>query len=87
LGFDPNAPYGAAVEDKMDLSEPMKKYMVTNVCQRLGVADGSVPALFDELGRYNLTGLEGKITCPLLSIAGEGEGALITAWGTTSTRS
>jgi pimeloyl-ACP methyl ester carboxylesterase len=81
LGFDPNAPYGDAVEDKMDLSEPMKKYMVINVCQRLDVAEGSVPALFDELGRYNLTGLEGKITCPLLSMAGEAEGPLMVGLG------
>ena len=80
LGLDPNAPYGDNTWDKFDLSEPMKKYMSTNLCQRLG--EGSLPAFFDELGRYNLAGLEGKITCPLLSIAGEGEGAIHGRLGT-----
>jgi hypothetical protein len=81
LGLDPAAPYGDDVGDKIDLSEPMKKYMVTNVCQRLGVGGGSLPALFDDLGRYNLAGLEGEITCPLLSVAGEGEGPLAIGLG------
>jgi pimeloyl-ACP methyl ester carboxylesterase len=81
LGFDPNAPYADDTEDKMDLSEPMKKLAVTTLCQRLGVAGGSLPALFDELGRYNLAGLERKITCPLLSVAGEGEGPLAVGLG------
>ena len=81
FGFDPNAPYPDDIEDKIDLSEPMKKLMVTTLCQRLGVTAGSLPALFDEVGRYNLAGLEGKITCPLLSVAGEGEGPLMVGLG------
>jgi pimeloyl-ACP methyl ester carboxylesterase len=81
LGFDPNAPYADDTEDEMDLSEPMKRLAVTTLCQRLGVAGGSLPALFDELGRYNLAGLERKITCPLLSVAGEGEGPLAVGLG------
>jgi hypothetical protein len=81
LGLDPNAPYGDHTEDKIDLSEPMKKYMATNFWQRLGVADASLPALLDELGRYSLAGLEGKITCPLLNFAGEGEGPLMNGLG------
>ena len=40
--------------------------MATNFCQRLGLAGGSIPALFDEFGRYSVAGLEGKITRPLL---------------------
>jgi hypothetical protein len=67
--------------DKFDLTEPMKKYMATTICQPLGLAGGSLPAFFDELGRYNLAGLEGKITCPLLSIAGEGEGPMMNGLG------
>jgi pimeloyl-ACP methyl ester carboxylesterase len=81
LGVNPNAPYGGAVEEELDLSEPMKKLVVTTLCQRLGVAGGSLPALFDEFGRYNLAGLEEKITCPLLSVAGEGEGPLAIGLG------
>jgi pimeloyl-ACP methyl ester carboxylesterase len=81
LGLDPNAPYGDDTEDKIDLSEPMKKYMATNFWQRLGLAEGSLPTLLDELGRYSLAGLEGKITCPLLNFAGEGEGPLMNGLG------
>ena len=81
LGLDPNAPYGNDTENKIDLSEPMKKYMATNFWQRLGLAGGSIPALLDELGRYSLAGLEGKITCPLLNFAGEGEGPLMNGLG------
>ena len=81
LGLDLNAPYGDDTWDKFDLSEPMKKYMSTTLCQRLGLAGGSLPAFFDELGRYNLAGLEGRITCPLLAIAGEGEGPLMNGLG------
>jgi pimeloyl-ACP methyl ester carboxylesterase len=81
LGLDPKAPYDDDTEDKIDLSEPMKKYMATNFWQRLGLADGSLPALLDELGRYSLAGLEGKITCPLLNFAGEGEGPLMNGLG------
>jgi pimeloyl-ACP methyl ester carboxylesterase len=81
LGLDPNAPYSSDIEDKIDFSEPMKKYMATNFWQRLGLAGGSLPALFDELGRYSLAGLEGKLTCPLLHIAGEAEGPLMVGLG------
>jgi len=81
LGLDLNAPYGDEAWDKFDLSEPMKKYMSTTLCERLGLAGGSLPAFFDELGRYNLAGLEGRITCPLLAIAGEGEGPLMNGLG------
>jgi len=81
LGLDPNAPYDNDTGSKIDLSEPMKKYMATNFWQRLGLADGSLPTLLDELGRYSLAGLEGKITCPLLNFAGEGEGPLMNGLG------
>ena len=47
----------------------------------LNQAGKSLAALFDNAGDYSLAGLEGKITCPLLSIAGEGEGALMTGLG------
>ncbi len=81
LGLDPNAPYGNDTENKIDLSEPMKKYMATNFWQRLGLAGDSIPALLEDLGRYSLAGLEAKITCPLLHIAGEAEGPLMVGLG------
>jgi hypothetical protein len=38
------------------------------------MAGKSLAAFLDNLSHYSLAGLEGKITCPLLSIGGEGEG-------------
>jgi hypothetical protein len=81
MGLDPNAPYGDVAWDQIDLSEPMRKYLSTNFCQRLGVTEGSLPAFFDEFDRYSLAGLERKITCPLLNFAGEGEGPLMNGLG------
>lgn len=78
VGLDPNAPYGEDIEDKIDLSEPMKKYFVTNIPPRLGLTGKSLAAVFDECGRYSLAGLEGKITCPILCFGGEAEGSTMT---------
>ncbi len=67
----------ASVEDlesKVDLSDPMRKFVVTDLQERCGMAGKSLAAFVDNLGNYNLSGLEGKITCPLLYIGGEGEG-------------
>ena len=66
--------HGEDLESKVDLSDPMKKFFVTDVQERCGMAGKSLAAFLDNLSHYTLTGLEGKITCPLLSIAGEGEG-------------
>jgi len=81
MGLDPTKPYGEDVEDKIDLSEPMRKFMATTVKERCGFAGKSLAALFDDLGRYSLAGLERKITCPLLSMAGEAEGPLMVGLG------
>jgi pimeloyl-ACP methyl ester carboxylesterase len=66
--------HGEDLESKVDLSDPMKKFFVTDVQERCGMAGKSLAAFLDNLSHYTLAGLEGKITCPLLSIAGEGEG-------------
>jgi pimeloyl-ACP methyl ester carboxylesterase len=60
MGLDPSKPYGADMEDKIDLSEPMKKFMTTTVKERCGFAGKSLAALFDDLDRYSLAGLEGR---------------------------
>src|ERR1700678_3813326 len=65
---------GEDLESKVDLSDPMKKFFVTDVQERCGMAGKSLDAFLDNLSHYTLAGLEGKITCPLLSIGGEGEG-------------
>ena len=66
--------HGEDLESKVDLSDPMKKFFVTDVQERCGMAGKSLAAFLDNLSHYSLAGLEGKITCPLLSIGGEGEG-------------
>ncbi len=65
---------GEDLESKVDFSDPMKKFLVTDVQERCGMAGKSLAAFLDNLSHYTLAGLEGKITCPLLSIGGEGEG-------------
>jgi pimeloyl-ACP methyl ester carboxylesterase len=70
---------GEDLESKVDLSDPMKKFFVTDVQERCGMAGKSLAAFLDNLSHYTLTGLEGKITCPLLSIGGEGEGPSMNA--------
>ncbi len=65
---------GDDLESKVDLFDPMKKFLVTNVQERCGMAGKSLAAFLDNLSHYTLAGLEGKITCPLLSVGGEGEG-------------
>jgi pimeloyl-ACP methyl ester carboxylesterase len=81
MGLDPSKPYAEDMENKIDLSEPMKKFMTTTVKERCGFAGKSLAALFDDLDRYSLAGLEKKITCPLLSMAGEAEGPLMVGLG------
>ena len=78
MSLDPKAPYGEDIEDKIDLSEPMKKYLCTNFKARLGLAGRSLATVFDELGRYSLAGLEGNIACPILCFGGEAEGSPMT---------
>jgi pimeloyl-ACP methyl ester carboxylesterase len=76
VGVNPNEPYGKDIGDKVDLSEPMKKFMVTDVQARCGMEGKSLAAFLDNSGGYSLAGLEGKITCPILCIGGEAEGQL-----------
>jgi len=76
IGINPHEAYGENIESKVDLSEPMKKFMVTDVQARCGMEGKSLAAFLDNSGSYSLAGLEEKITCPLLSIEGEGEGLM-----------
>lgn len=72
-GLDPDEPYGDDLEDKADLSELLKQVLVSAVKDRFGMAGQSLGAYFENLGTCSLAGLEDHITCPLLSMAGEGE--------------
>jgi hypothetical protein len=81
MGFDPGEPYGTDLESRVDLSDMMIKWFATQIKVRMGSGGDSVAAFFDKCGAYSLAGLEGKITCPLLSIAGGAEGPLMLAMG------
>jgi pimeloyl-ACP methyl ester carboxylesterase len=52
----------------------MIKWFATQIQGAMGNGGDSVAAFFDKCGAYSLAGLEGKITCPLLSISGEARG-------------
>jgi pimeloyl-ACP methyl ester carboxylesterase len=71
--------HGEDLESKVDLSDPFRKFFVTDFQERCGMAGKSLAAFLDNLSHYDLAGLEGKITCPLLYIGGEGEGPSATA--------
>jgi pimeloyl-ACP methyl ester carboxylesterase len=77
----PDEPYGDDLEDKADLSEPMKQVLVSGLKDRCGMAGQSLAAFCDNLGTYSLAGLEDHITCPLLNFAGEGEGSQMVSAG------
>jgi len=74
----PGAPSVADLGGKVDLTRPFKVY-ASVVLERLGAAGKSPDALAEDLARYSLAGLEGKITCPVLVITGEGEGPIVAA--------
>src|ERR1700728_2206385 len=50
---------GEDLESKVDLSDPMKKFFVTDVQERCGMAGNSLAAFLDNLSHYTLAGLEG----------------------------
>jgi hypothetical protein len=70
-------PYGEDFDDNADLSNPLTKMVATTFKDRCGMAGQSLAAFCDNLGTYSLAGLEEHITCPLLSMAGEGEGSQV----------
>jgi hypothetical protein len=43
---------------------------------RMGVGSGTIAEYIDVLGKFDLWGLEDKITCPYFNIGGQGEGQL-----------
>jgi pimeloyl-ACP methyl ester carboxylesterase len=81
VNLDPDVHYGEDAEDKLDFSNPMTKFFATAFKDRCGMGGQSLAAFLDNLGTYSLAGLEEKITCPLLNIAGEAEGSAMVAAG------
>ena len=75
LNLDPDVPSGEDLDDKADLSNPLTKMVLTAFKDRFGMTGQSLAAMWDKAGAYSLAGLEEHISCPFLSLAGEGEGS------------
>jgi pimeloyl-ACP methyl ester carboxylesterase len=83
LGLHPTEPFGEDLEAKVDLSPPMRKFLFgpNGARDRFGMAGQSLAAYLNQVGAFSLAGLEREISCPLLHIAGEAEGPLMTGLG------
>lgn len=74
LGFDPNKPYPRDIESRLDMSQSFVRLAAASDFRaRCGCANKTIAEFFDVLHAFRLAGLEGKITCPLLVLAGESE--------------
>ncbi len=74
LGFDPSTPYPLDIEAHIDPENTTAKFVTEGDFRwRCGHANTSMAEWIDYLGEFTILGLEDKITCPLLQMAGEGE--------------
>ncbi len=78
IGLDPDAPYADRddLDSLLDVASPMARLLLGDVRERFGMLDRPVKDYLDYLGEFDLWGLQGQITCPLLNIGGAGEGDL-----------
>jgi hypothetical protein len=78
IGLPGDKPYSRDLESKIDLSNVNNRFLSNkgDIRYRFGVGGGTMADYMDALGKYDLWGLEEKITCPYFNIGGEGEGQL-----------
>jgi hypothetical protein len=77
LGLPVDQPYPRNLESKIDLSSVGSRFFAQgDMRYRHGAGGGTIAEFLDVLSKYNLWGLEGKITCPYFNIGGQGEGQL-----------
>ena len=77
LGLPVDQPCPRNLEDKIDLSTVGSRFIAQrDIRYRHGASGGTIAEFVDGLSKYNLWGLEGKITCPYFNIGGQGEGQL-----------
>jgi hypothetical protein len=78
LGLPGDKSYPRDLENKIDLSSVGHRFLAArgDIRYRMGVGGGTIAEYIDVLGKYDLWGLEDKITCPYFNIGGEGEGQL-----------
>jgi hypothetical protein len=72
LGLDPRKPYDVDLNNG-DVADRLTKRLITRFKLRFGSGGDPLAGFLDNVSSYSLAGLEGKITCPLLNIAGEAE--------------
>lgn len=70
FGLDPAQPFTG---QKARAGGTLTKALRGDLKARSGYADASVPQWLDGMRAFTLDGLEDRITCPLLVVAGEGE--------------
>ncbi|HEX4215280.1 MAG TPA: alpha/beta hydrolase [Candidatus Dormibacteraeota bacterium] len=80
IGLDPDEPYAdrTDLESLADQASPMARLLLGDIRERFGMLDRPVRDYLDYLKEFDLWGLEDKITCPVLNVGGEGEGAMVT---------
>ncbi|MGA7168007.1 MAG: hypothetical protein WBX08_02575, partial [Candidatus Sulfotelmatobacter sp.] len=62
---------------KIDLSTVTSRFIAQgDIRYRHGASGGTIAEFIDGLNKYNLRGLEDKLTCPYFNIGGQGEGRL-----------
>jgi len=61
----------------IDLSTVTRRFIAQgDIRYRHGANGGTIAEFIDGLSKYNLWGLEDKLTCPYFNIGGQGEGQL-----------
>lgn len=77
LGLPADRPCPRDLESKIDLSTVGTRFVAQgDIRYRHGAGAGTIAEFIDKLSKYNLWGLEDKITCSYFNIGGEGEGRL-----------
>jgi len=77
LGLPVDQPCPRNLESKIDLSTVTSRFIAQgDIRYRHGAGGGTIAEFVDGLSKYNLSGLEEKITCPYFNIGGQGEGQL-----------
>jgi hypothetical protein len=77
LGLPADQPCPRNLESKIDLSTVGSRFIAQgDIRYRHGAGGGTIAEFVDGLSKYNLWGLEEKITCPYFNIGGQGEGQL-----------
>jgi len=77
LGLPVDQPWPRNLESQIDLSTVTRRFIAQgDIRYRHGASEGTIAEFIDGLSKYNLSGLEDKITCPYFNIGGEGEGQL-----------